>query len=273
MPVPGAANNNNGVLLALSNLNNKTLNQDHSVASIGGGQTWLEVYNWIAPFGLGVAGGRYGEVGVGGLLTGGGINFFGNHHGWGSSNIVGHQVVLGDGTILEVSKTSHADLHWALKGGNNNFGIVTRFDVKTIPITSAYTGGVIWDPSTTGQVLDAIAGFIGPGGGMSDLNTVINPVVAITPGNGQLFAGNIPFVQGSDPNPASLANFTNIPNATFNDVSLRTNWASIPAEVATPQFNINSNRYDLRSCQVKAIADFCPESYSGPSESKQFQRW
>jgi FAD/FMN-containing dehydrogenase len=41
--------------------------------------------------------------------------------------------VLASGEIVNANHTSKPDLYWALKGGSNNFGIVTRFDMSTVP--------------------------------------------------------------------------------------------------------------------------------------------
>lgn len=46
-------------------------------------------------------------------------------------NIRNYEVVLANGTIANVNKDSHPDLFFALRGGGNNFGIVTRFDFET----------------------------------------------------------------------------------------------------------------------------------------------
>ena len=43
------------------------------------------------------------------------------------------QVVLPSGTVANANATSNVDLYRALKGGANNFGVVTRVDMKTIP--------------------------------------------------------------------------------------------------------------------------------------------
>ena len=43
------------------------------------------------------------------------------------------QVALASGQmIVNANSTSHPDLFAALKGGSNNFGIVTSFDMKLI---------------------------------------------------------------------------------------------------------------------------------------------
>lgn len=243
MPVLGAQSTDDGVFISLSGLNGKAMTQGNKVARIGPGQTWLEVYTWASTYGVGVAGGRNGQVGVGGLITGGGISFFGNRVGWSMNTVVAYEVVLGDGRILEVSSSSHPDLFWALKGGNNNFGIVTRFDMTTIPITSAYTGGTIWNAGALPAFTSALEAFVAPGGGIDDPDTAINPVYTAEPAVGAVLAQNIPWVRGSNANPASVTNFTAITNDVYyNDVSVRAQWFEITAQVAAPRYTNRNQR-------------------------------
>ena len=75
MPVKGAASTNQGVLVVLTKMKEMSMSADHSVASLGPGLTWLEVYDWITQFGKAIPGGRYAPVGVSGLLLGGGNQF------------------------------------------------------------------------------------------------------------------------------------------------------------------------------------------------------
>lgn len=51
------------------------------------------------------------------------------------------QVVLANASITNVNLTSYPDLYFALRGGGNNFGIVTRFDLETFP------QGLMWGGS------------------------------------------------------------------------------------------------------------------------------
>lgn len=67
----GAANIQGGVTIDLRRLNKTTLNDDQSIASIGAGSVWAEVYQTLDPLKLAVAGGRAGDVGVAGLTLGG----------------------------------------------------------------------------------------------------------------------------------------------------------------------------------------------------------
>ena len=91
-PAAGFANIEGGVTIDMINLNTVRLNADHSVASVGGGASWLDVYAYLEPFGVQVAGGRNGAVGVGGLTLGGGISHFTARVGWACDNVVNYQV-------------------------------------------------------------------------------------------------------------------------------------------------------------------------------------
>ncbi|KAI0454856.1 hypothetical protein F5B21DRAFT_524224 [Xylaria acuta] len=212
MPVPGAQSVESGVMITLSKLNQRNLSPDNTIASIGPGQVWADVYTWLAPAGLAVSGGRYGTVGVGGLLVGGGISYFSSTKGWSCDTIVAYEVVLADGSVVEARADGrYADLFWALHGGHNNFGIVTRFDLKTFPVTSAYVGGAAWDgrdKSVQTQFLSALESYVAPGGGVDDPNVAISAIISLTPSSGVKQVTSIQFAPGTDPSPRAFENFT-----------------------------------------------------------------
>ncbi len=72
-----------------------------------------------------------------GAGLGGGFGRYQGYFGLVSDNIIDLEVVIADGSILDVSATSHPDLFWAMRGAGHNFGIVTRFHYKIhdAPIT------------------------------------------------------------------------------------------------------------------------------------------
>jgi FAD/FMN-containing dehydrogenase len=76
---------------------------------------------------------KVAAIGVGGLTTGGGISFFSNQYGWACDNVASYEVVTASGIIVTASPQSYPDLYWALRGGGNNFGIVTKFELVTFP--------------------------------------------------------------------------------------------------------------------------------------------
>lgn len=58
-------------------------------------------------------------------IQAGGISFFSEYHGWACDRVMNFEVVLANSTIVQASLHSHPDLFWSLKGGGNNFGIIT----------------------------------------------------------------------------------------------------------------------------------------------------
>lgn len=69
--------------------------------------------------------------------------------------------MLSSGDIVNANPTSHPDLWRALKGGSGNFGIVTRFDLATIPQDEIWGGTLVNEISSLPEVLDAFAGIAG----------------------------------------------------------------------------------------------------------------
>ncbi|KAL2850954.1 hypothetical protein BJX68DRAFT_76064 [Aspergillus pseudodeflectus] len=130
----GASSIPGGITILFRDLNEVLLNEDKSVASVGPGNKWGQVYKALEPHGLGVIGGRLSDIGVGGLTTGGGISYYSNEYGWALDNVESFEIVSAiNGEILSASKTQHPDLYWALRGGGNNLGLVTKFNLYTIP--------------------------------------------------------------------------------------------------------------------------------------------
>jgi FAD/FMN-containing dehydrogenase len=60
----------NGVLIDVRDLNVRTLNDDGSM-TVGSGNRWQDIYNFLDDHGLGAVGGRHDGVGVAGFLLGG----------------------------------------------------------------------------------------------------------------------------------------------------------------------------------------------------------
>lgn len=120
-----------GVTIDLGLLNETVYDKSTGLASIGPGARWGSVFETIEQYGLTVTGGRDGFVGVGGFLLGGGNSFHSGRRGFGCDDVMNYEVVLASGEIVDANAAVNSDLFKALKGGGNNFGIVTRFDMAT----------------------------------------------------------------------------------------------------------------------------------------------
>jgi len=140
--VPGAANTDGGVLIALSAFTNITIAADHKSVQAGPALNWYDLYSALEPYGLIAIGGRLKTIGIAGLSIGGGISYFSAKYGFAMDNIIAYDVVLASGQVVTATATSHSDLFWALKGGGSNFGIVTKFTFATYeaPLVSTMIG-------------------------------------------------------------------------------------------------------------------------------------
>ncbi|ROV89572.1 hypothetical protein VMCG_09955 [Cytospora schulzeri] len=159
-PNAGAANIANGVTVDLSQLNAITLSNDQSIASVGPGAVWGDVYSALDPLNLTVAGGREAGVGVGGLTVGGGISYLSPRVGFTCDTVVNFQVVLANGNI--VNSQDDVNLDWSLRGGSNNFGVVTRIDFATIEQGLLWGGNVYYLINTIDAQLAALANISNP---------------------------------------------------------------------------------------------------------------
>ncbi|KAL8961404.1 MAG: hypothetical protein Q9193_002034 [Seirophora villosa] len=113
-PISGAANTDGGIVIDLRLLNEVLPSSDGFSVIIGGGARWLDVAQTLD----------------------GGISFFSARFGFVCNNILSYEIVLADGTIATASESSNPDLWRALKGGSNNFGVVTSFVARTFPSTN-----------------------------------------------------------------------------------------------------------------------------------------
>jgi FAD/FMN-containing dehydrogenase len=111
---------------------------DGDTATIEAGATLGRIYDALAAQGRTIAAGCGPEVGIAGLALGGGLGILGRRYGLTCDQMVAAEVVLADGRVVEASDTEHPDLFWALRGaGGGQFGVVTRFTMRTVPAPPA----------------------------------------------------------------------------------------------------------------------------------------
>ncbi|KAL8976697.1 MAG: hypothetical protein Q9205_007354, partial [Flavoplaca limonia] len=157
----GSANIEDGVTIDMRNLNTVKVSEDKTVISVGAGALWRDVYTVTDSLGLATSGGRAAQVGVGGLTTGGGLSFFSARYGFVCDNVLSYDIVLADGSLVSANETTNPDLWVALRGGSNNFGVVTKFHLRTFPQIPFYGGQVFYSLDTAPQQIDAFAQLAG----------------------------------------------------------------------------------------------------------------
>jgi FAD/FMN-containing dehydrogenase len=130
----------NGVTIDLGRMMDRTYHADTKLALIQPGSRLSDVSEKLLQHSVCVTGGQDGNVGVGGLLTGGGNSYYAGLYGSACDNVAEWEVVLAKGNILNDNAISHTDFWTALKEGSGNFGIVTRFYMYTFPAHDLWGG-------------------------------------------------------------------------------------------------------------------------------------
>lgn len=67
--------------------------------------------------------------------------------------------MLADGRIVNANPKQNPDLFQALKGGSNNFGVVSRFDLTAFQQGNLWGGTAVYPFSTTSAQFDAFVNF------------------------------------------------------------------------------------------------------------------
>jgi hypothetical protein len=144
-----------GVLIDLAHLDRVAVTGDE-IAVIGGGARLGLVYSTLHAAARTLPAGCGATVGIGGLTLGGGIGLLGRRHGLTCDRLVGAQVVLADGQVVDCDERHHPELFWALRGaGGAQFGIVTELRFATVPEPRTTRVELHWTAADLAPVLDA----------------------------------------------------------------------------------------------------------------------
>jgi FAD/FMN-containing dehydrogenase len=144
-----------GLVIDVRDLNSLDIDPAARTAWAGSGVTAGEYGLAAAEHGLATGFGDTGSVGLGGILTGGGVGYLSRKLGLSIDNLLAAEIVTADGRILEVDARTHPDLFWAIRGGGGNFGVVTRFKLQLHPL-DGIVGGMLILPAA----IETIAGFV-----------------------------------------------------------------------------------------------------------------
>lgn len=94
-------------------------------------------------------------TGIAGLTTGGGFGYLTRRAGWTCDNLVSMEVVTAAGEVVRASESDNRDLFWCLRGGSGNFGVVTWFEYRMLPVgPEVMAGAAAWTGDRARELLD-----------------------------------------------------------------------------------------------------------------------
>ena len=116
--------------------------------------------------------------------------------------------MLANGSICDVNYGTHPDLYFALRGGGNNFGVVTRFDVHTFPQGNMWGGTRTFYLDSSSVLVDALVDFT--------TNAPLDPYASVLMNyyynqDSDVYAVSVGVAYGkTEVNPPVLQNFTKL---------------------------------------------------------------
>jgi hypothetical protein len=147
-----------GPLIAMEHFDQASLDRSTGVVDVGPGNRLDGIAAKLQGTGWTFVGGRIGNTGVGGLVLGGGLSYMSTQYGWAASSVLEYEIVFANGTIGHIATDNHPDLFKALKGGGNNFGIVTNYKLQAYRQGNIWGGNLVYvrTPKKDKQLLQAV---------------------------------------------------------------------------------------------------------------------
>ena len=142
-----------GVIVDLAKLDAVSVDPRARTITCGGGVRVWQANEAGAKHGLALPLGICPDVGVSGLTLGGGIGYLMGVAGAACDSLIGAEVVMADGRVLNVTADRDADLMWALRGAGANFGVVTRLTYRAFPLDRVIGGTLIFPGAAARDVL------------------------------------------------------------------------------------------------------------------------
>ncbi|CAG8910150.1 unnamed protein product [Penicillium egyptiacum] len=142
-----------GVTIDMQKMRSIQVAADRSRVKLGSGHVLYSLYSGLEKYNLTTLGGRVADVGLGGFALGGGFSSLSPAYGLAMDNIFEYELVLPNATIAKVNQHTHPDLYFALRGGMNNFGIITHFTMRAVPQGQVYGGSRTYSSNIREAVL------------------------------------------------------------------------------------------------------------------------
>jgi FAD/FMN-containing dehydrogenase len=170
----GYGTSDGGLVIDLSGMNAIEIDDEAKTAWVETGATAAQYTKATGERGRVTGLGDAGSVGIGGITLAGGIGFLTRRNGLTIDDLLAAEVVTADGEVVRASEESEADLFWAIRGGESNFGIATRLQLRLHEI-SEIVGGMLILPASP----EVITGFLEAAeAAPEELSTIANVMLA-----------------------------------------------------------------------------------------------
>jgi hypothetical protein len=131
----GSGTNNGGLVIDLSALHRvDVLDRGSRLVRVEAGARWAQVAQALAPHRLAISSGDHGNVGVGGIATGGGVGWLVRQYGLTVDHIRAVEVVLPDGSAVRADAEAEPDLLWVMRGAGAGAGIAVAFEIEAMEL-------------------------------------------------------------------------------------------------------------------------------------------
>jgi FAD/FMN-containing dehydrogenase len=162
------------LVIDLSGMNSVDIDADGETAWVETGTTAGQFTVATGEHGRVTGLGDSGSVGIGGITLAGGIGFLVRKNGLTIDDLLTAELVTAEGEVVQVSEGSEPDLFWAIRGGESNFGVATRLQLRLHEI-SEIVGGMMILPATP----EVITGFLeAADAAPEELSTIANVMIA-----------------------------------------------------------------------------------------------
>ncbi|SDL38649.1 FAD-binding oxidoreductase [Nonomuraea jiangxiensis] len=143
-----------GVLINTSRMTGVRVNGRARTAWVAAGTRWDEVIHEAAAAGLAPLSGSFPGLAVVPYTLAGGLGLLSRRYGYAADHVRALDVVTADGLLRHVTEVSEPDLFWALRGGRDNFGVVTAIELDLVPVTTLYGGSLQFAGELAAEVFD-----------------------------------------------------------------------------------------------------------------------
>ena len=133
------------------------------------------------------------------------MSYYSPIRGFVCDNIVNYEIVLASGQIVQANKNVNADLFVALKGGNNNFGIVTSWQTQAFEDSQMWGGFTYYNNTAFPALVDEFNKFTTT----PDVHASIIMATSFVAGVGEVCVSNI-YYTAPVANPPALKPFLDI---------------------------------------------------------------